>query len=103
MEPLLPSGSPALEDLAQKVVSQSAGLGGSLHPVTRDSVVELLRLINSYYSNLIEGHSTHPIDIERAMQQDWAGDPARRDLQPASRPPSMASHRSWRPLLPIIA
>ena len=81
MEPLLPSGSPALEDLAQKVVSQSAGLGGWLHPVTRDSVVELLRLINSYYSNLIEGHSTHPIDIERAMQQDWAGDPARRDLQ----------------------
>ena len=27
MEPLLPSGSPALEDLAQKVVSQSAGQG----------------------------------------------------------------------------
>jgi Fic family protein len=81
MEPLLPSGSPALEDLAQEVVSQSAGLGGWLHPVTRDSVVELLRLINSYYSNLIEGHSTHPIDIERAMRQDWSGDPARRDLQ----------------------
>ena len=65
MEPLLPDGSPDLEDLAREVVSRSAALGGQLHPVTRDAVVELLRIINSYYSNLIEGHSTHPIDIER--------------------------------------
>jgi Fic family protein len=81
MEPLLPDISPDLEDRAREVVSRSATLGGQLHPVTRDSVVELLRIINSYYSNLIEGHSTHPIDIERAMRQDYASDPARRDLQ----------------------
>lgn len=81
MEPLLPDGSPDLEDPAREVVSRSAALGGQLHPVTRDAVVELLRIINSYYSNLIEGHSTHPIDIERAMRQDYAGDPAKRDLQ----------------------
>jgi hypothetical protein len=70
MEPLLPDVSPELEDMAREVVSRSSALGGQLHPVTRDSVVELLRIINSYYSNLIEGHSTHPIDIERAMRQD---------------------------------
>ncbi len=81
MEPLLPVVSPELEDAAREVVSRSASLGGQLHPVTRDSVVELQRIINCYYSNLIEGHSTHPIDIERAMRQDYAGDPARRDLQ----------------------
>ncbi len=81
MEPLLPSGSPDLEDTAREIVSHSAALGGQLHPVTRDSVVALLRIINSYYSNLIEGHHTHPIDIERAMRQDYADDPARRDLQ----------------------
>ena len=81
MEPLLPSGAPDLEDLAREVVSQSAALGGQLHPVTQQAVVELLRLINSYYSNLIEGHSTHPVDIERAMRQDYSTDPARRDLQ----------------------
>ena len=81
MEPLLPDVSPELEDMAREVVSRSAALGGQLHPVTRDAVVELLRITNSYYSNLIEGHSTHPIDIERAMRQDYAGDPARRDLQ----------------------
>ena len=81
MEPLLPDVSPELEDMASAVVSRSAALGGQLHPITRNSVVELLRITNSYYSNLIEGHSTHPIDIERAMQQDYFSDPARRDLQ----------------------
>jgi Fic family protein len=81
MEPLLPDVAPELEDMAREVVSRSAALGGQLHPVTRDSVVDLLRITNSYYSNLIEGHSTHPIDIERAMRQDYAGDTARRDLQ----------------------
>ena len=81
MEPLLPVGAPDLEDLACEVVSRSAALGGQLHPVTRQAVVELLRLINSYYSNLIEGHSTHPADIERAMKQDYSSDPSKRDLQ----------------------
>ena len=84
MEPLMPSGVPDLEDLAREVVSRSSALGGQLHPVTQQAVVELLRLINSYYSNLIEGHSTHPVDIERAMRQDYSSDPARRDLQKES-------------------
>ena len=70
MEPLLPCGGPGLEDMAREVVTQSSALGGGLHPVTRQAVVELLRIINSYYSNLIEGHGTHPIDIERAMRED---------------------------------
>ncbi len=81
MEPLLPTGAPELEDLAREVACQSAALGEQLHPVAQQAVVELLRLINSYYSNLIEGHSTHPVDIERAMRQDYFSDPARRDLQ----------------------
>jgi Fic family protein len=70
--------------MAREVVSGSSTLGGQLHPVTQQAVVELLRLINSYYSNLIEGHSTHPVDIERAMRQDYSSDPAKRDLQKES-------------------
>lgn len=81
MEPLMPSGGPGLEDKAREIVSRSAALGGHLHPISQQPVVELLRLINSYYSNLIEGHSTHPVDIERAMKHDYADDPAKRDLQ----------------------
>jgi len=44
-------------------------------------MVALLRQMNSYYSNLIEGHSIHPLDIERAMKQEFADEPAKRLLQ----------------------
>jgi hypothetical protein len=30
---------------------------------------------------LIEGHNTHPVDIERAMKNDYSGDPEQRNLQ----------------------
>jgi Fic family protein len=81
IEPLLPATTTDLEDMAREVLGRSATLGGQLHPLSQLPITELLRLINSYYSNLIEGHSTHPCDIERAMRHDYAGDPARRDLQ----------------------
>jgi Fic family protein len=41
--------------------------------------------MNCYYSNLIEGHNTHPVDIERAMKRDYSADPARRNLQLEAR------------------
>ena len=47
MEPLFPTGISDIEDLAREVVSQSAALGGQLHPAARQAVVELLRLINT--------------------------------------------------------
>ena len=37
--------------------------------------------MNCYYSNLIEGHDTHPVDIERALKSDYSKDPRKRDLQ----------------------
>jgi Fic family protein len=37
--------------------------------------------VNCYYSNLIEGHDTHPIDIERALKKDYSADPRQRILQ----------------------
>lgn len=37
--------------------------------------------MNCYYSNLIEGHNTHPVDIEKAMQDDYSADMKKRDLQ----------------------
>ncbi len=36
--------------------------------------------MNCYYTNLIEGHATHPIDIERALS-NYSKEPAKRDLQ----------------------
>lgn len=81
MEPTLPSGSGELEDLAREVVSRSAAMGGQLHPRSQEGVARLLCLINSYYSNLIEGNSTHPVDIERAMRNDYSNDASKRNLQ----------------------
>jgi Fic family protein len=37
--------------------------------------------MNCYYSNLIEGHNTHPIDIERALRNTYSDDRHQRDLQ----------------------
>jgi Fic family protein len=37
--------------------------------------------MNCDYSNLIEGHDTHPIDIERAMKNDYSANAAQRNLQ----------------------
>jgi len=86
MEPLFPTdGAGELREMAADLLRKSAQLGGMLHPITRRSVVELLRQMNSYYSNLIEGHHTHPVAIERALRDDYSSDPALRALQQESR------------------
>ena len=81
MTPLLPEETDELQDLALEVLQKSAALGNRQHPVTLGTLRELLRIINSYYSNLIEGHNTHPYDIVRAMQKEYDSEPAKRDLQ----------------------
>ncbi len=81
MTPLYPEGAEELHDLALAVIQKSAALGSRQHPVTLHSLHELLRVINSYYSNLIEGHNTHPYDIVRAMQKQYDVEPAKRHLQ----------------------
>ncbi|MES9855795.1 MAG: Fic family protein [Sedimenticola sp.] len=37
--------------------------------------------MNCYYSNLIEGHDTHPVDIERALKGDYSSNREQRNLQ----------------------
>src|SRR5262249_25058581 len=85
-EPFMPAeGSPALENLAFDLAGEAKELSGQLHPIVRDSVGDLVRSMNCYYSNLIEGHNTHPRDIDRALSADYAKDPHRRDLQLEAR------------------
>lgn len=80
-EPLFPAKTGELEDIAREIVAASARLEGRLAPVVLEEIKKLLRVINSYYSNLIEGHSTHPVDVERAMNDDYFSDREKRDLQ----------------------
>lgn len=70
-----------LNDLVLKLSVASTGLLRSLPPKVVPALAELVRGMNCYYSNLIEGHSTHPIDIERAMKSDYSADPEKRNLQ----------------------
>jgi Fic family protein len=85
MEPLLPEDRQDLENLATDLVAKANTLAGRLHPVMRGSIGDLVRSMNCYYSNLIEGHNTLPIDIDRALNDDLAKEPERRNLQLEAR------------------
>jgi Fic family protein len=67
----------AIADLA----ASSATLGKALHPRTAANLADLVRVMNTYYSNLIEGHNTRPRDIERALAGELDRDEGRRNLQ----------------------
>ena len=85
MEPLvLSQGSshrPELTDLAMELAGASAGFRRSLPEGVMSALSALVRAMNCYYSNLIEGHDTHPVDIERALNKDYSADPWQRNLQ----------------------
>jgi Fic family protein len=81
-EPLLPQRQlEALRERSRDVVEQSYRLAGSAHPDTVASLRELVREMNSYYSNRIEGQNTHPRQIERALRQDFSSKPEEAKLQ----------------------
>ncbi|WP_141686876.1 Fic family protein [Bradyrhizobium sp. LMTR 3] len=85
MEPMLVSESSGrrtqLADLTVELAAKSAAFRHSLPEGVLISLAKLVRSMNCYYSNLIEGHDTHPVDIERALHNDYSADPKKRDLQ----------------------
>jgi len=82
MEPVLPEeGDRALEDAAFDLISKASSLAGQVNPVVAQAIGELVRSMNCYYSNLIEGHDTHPREIERALRRDFSDQPGQRALQ----------------------
>src|SRR5713101_7661722 len=82
IEPTLPSEQQAdLEDLAFELVSAASSLAGQLNLTVRAGVGDLVRSMNCYYSNLIEGHNTMPRDIERALAREYSAERQKRNLQ----------------------
>ena len=82
IEPLMPSvENRQLVNLASELIEAAAGLNQSVHPVLRQELGTLVRSMNCYYSNLIEGHRTLPRDIERALNSDFVDDERARNLQ----------------------
>ena len=86
--PFIPSDqSLADSDLPDKAVALSmaaTALSAQLSPVTLATLERYMRVINSYYSNLIEGNATRPAEIRAAQRGDYSHDGAKRDLQQES-------------------
>src|SRR5258707_5359924 len=73
--------SEAIADVIADLSARSATLGAALHPRTAANLADLVRIMNTYYSNLIEGHNTRPNDIARALAGELDQDSERRNLQ----------------------
>lgn len=82
MEPMHPRPTPEIQDQVADLIQWAAPLLQSgIAPSILEEVATLVRSMNGYYSNLIEGHDTHPIDIDRALARDFTNQPEQRDLQ----------------------
>jgi Fic family protein len=73
--------SEAISDVVAELAAAAAILAHALHPRTAANLAALVRVMNAYYSNLIEGHNTRPKDIERALAGEFDADRGRRNLQ----------------------
>ncbi|MFG1302924.1 Fic family protein [Xanthobacter autotrophicus] len=71
----------SISDAVAELSAASATLGSRLNPRTAANLADLVRIMNTYYSNLIEGHDTRPRDIERALAGSFDKDQNRRNLQ----------------------
>ena len=73
-EPLMPAAGvlgPLLER-ASDLSRAATALGTAAGKTAQVELRALLRSMNSYYSNRIEGEHTRPSEIERALQQDFS-------------------------------
>jgi Fic family protein len=81
-EPLLPQRKlEALREQSRSVVEQSYRLSGCAHPDTVATLRELVREMNSYYSNRIEGQNIHPRQIVRALHHNFSSQAEEAKLQ----------------------
>jgi Fic family protein len=85
MEPTLISESSKHRDRMNELVfelsSSASAFRASLPEGMVEALGDLVRSMNCYYSNLIEGHDTLPIEIEQALAEDYSRNKERKDLQ----------------------
>lgn len=70
-----------LNDLSVELAARAAGFRNRLPQKLLPALASLVRGMNCYYSNLIEGHDTHPVDIERALKNNYSSNSRKRNLQ----------------------
>ncbi|MFH1983399.1 MAG: Fic family protein [Pseudomonadota bacterium] len=83
LAPVMPGkkSSGPLKDMAQEIIAASARLEGRVARETAEALGDRLRLVNSYYSNLIEGHKTTIPEIESALKNKFDLNPEKQYAQ----------------------
>ncbi len=85
MEPMLISAEcgarPELTGLVLELTKRSAAFRASLPNGLVAPLADFVRSMNCYYSNQIENRNTHPVDIERALNNDLSKNIKTRTLQ----------------------
>lgn len=74
-----------LNDLALTLAEKSAAFSASLPAAISNCLGDIVRIADCYYSNLIEGHTIQPIDIERAVHDGYSDAVKAHDLQLEAR------------------
>ena len=76
MEPLLPAEYrlAGLLEQAHDLIRHADQLSGKCQPGALPGLRTLLRAMNSYYTNRIEGQHTLPVEIEQALRHDYSAD-----------------------------
>lgn len=82
-EPLLPASSrrDGLLEKAHHLHRLALAAKGRAHTSVMLAIAPLLRAMNSYYTNRIEGQHTLPVEIEQALRQEFAPDAETRRRQ----------------------
>jgi len=83
MQPMLPSDHEWLKlgEKTEHIVLKASMLSSSAPAATLEDIRTLIRSMNSYYSNRIEGQGIHPANIEKALRNDFSASPEIAALQ----------------------
>jgi Fic family protein len=81
MEPLLPSRKESINELSYDILLKAGALKGALPATSTRQIARLVAGMNSYYSNLIEGHRTYPGEIDATREADFSANPKKAALQ----------------------
>lgn len=73
MQPLLHTPDRSWSQAASALIQEATRLDTVLPAATQRALAPLLRLVNCYHSNLIEGHRTLPAEVATAMRAAHSG------------------------------
>lgn len=74
-----------LKDKVFELAMKDAALRSGVHPSLREPLQDLMKVVNSYYSNKIEGNSTHPRDVLRASEDAFTSRQDSKDVLEVKR------------------